>query len=74
MKSKAATFALLGLLVGILIAEFDPELFARGFRQFGASLSDPFDNYRNHLAGRYGLAGGVIGLIAGLLLDSGKKS
>jgi hypothetical protein len=73
MQSKIVNFALIGLLAGVLIGEFFPKAMSQSFgRELGTAFSQPFDNYRNKLAMRYGLGGAAIGALVGLIA-SGKK-
>lgn len=68
--------AVVGLLAGVIIAEFFPKLLQGGFLSgVGNALSEPFSQYRNELAVKYGLFGGAIGAVIGvvLMLVGGKK-
>jgi hypothetical protein len=74
MKSRILNLALLGFIVGAVIAEFFPNAISSGFKQdMGASFSEPFDRYRNKLALRYGLSGAAIGAVLGLLARGEKR-
>lgn len=67
MKNRIVNAALCGLVLGILVAEFFPDLFKNSFGQFAESFSQPFDGHRNHLAMRYGAIGALIGAVLGYL-------
>jgi hypothetical protein len=62
------TFAGIGALVGGLIAEFFPKLLSSGlFGDIGADISEPFSQFRNELALKYGGVGAIAGAAAGFV-------
>ena len=66
--------ALIGLAAGVIIGEYYPSTFASGLDTLGAAISEPFSPYRNGLARRYGLFGGLIGAVIGFMwMKSGPK-
>ena len=61
--------ALVGLAAGVVIGEFFPRLFESGIvGALGSVVSEPFSQYRNELATKYGLFGAGIGAVAGIVL------
>jgi hypothetical protein len=72
MKDRIVRAVLAGLVVGIVIAEFFPDLFKNSMGQFAESFSSPFDGHRNHLALHFGAIGAVIGALAGWLFEQGR--
>jgi len=74
MKNRIINAALVGLVLGVLMGEFFPDLFKNSFGQFAESFSQPFDGHRNHLAMRYGTIGAALGAVIGYLqLQMGNK-
>jgi hypothetical protein len=74
MKNKIINAALAGLVLGIIVAEFFPDLFKNSFGQFAESFSSPFDGHRNHIAMRFGAVGAIIGAFLGYLSLQMSKS
>jgi len=67
------SFAGIGALLGGLLAEFFPKLLTSGlFGDIGADISEPFSQFRNELALKYGgigaIGGAAVGFIKQLLL------
>jgi hypothetical protein len=67
MKDRIVRLALIGLIAGVVVGEFFPDLFKDSAGQFAESFSRAFDGHRNHLAMRYGVIGAAIGALAGYL-------
>jgi hypothetical protein len=61
-QKMVVTAAVAVAVVGIVIAEFAPGIFAGSM---GEGLSGPFGSYRNGLALRWGVIGAVLGAVAG---------
>ena len=62
------SLVLAGLIVGTIIGEFFPRLFTSGIvGSIGNAVSEPFSQYRNELAMKYGLFGAGIGAVAGVI-------
>ena len=68
-KSLPLLLALLGILTGAVLGEFFPEKIAGGFGDvFMGAMSEPFSPYRNGLALRWGLVGGLAGAVLGIIV------
>ena len=66
---QVIALALVGLVAGVVIGEFFPKLFTSGLvGSIGNAISEPFSQYRNELAMKYGLFGAGIGAVAGIVL------
>ncbi|PKL91289.1 MAG: hypothetical protein CVV21_08740 [Candidatus Goldiibacteriota bacterium HGW-Goldbacteria-1] len=65
---EVLSFAVIGALIGGLIAEFFPKLLSSGlFGDIGADISEPFSQFRNELALKYGGIGAIAGAAAGFV-------
>ena len=75
--------AVIGLLAGVIIAQFFPEVVQKVFKSgdaiksaissIGNAASKPFSQYRNELAIQYGLIGAGVGAVLGLIAALLKK-
>lgn len=66
---RVIALAIVGLAAGVVIGEFFPRLFETGIAgALGSVVSEPFTQYRNELATKYGLFGAGIGAAAGVVL------
>lgn len=61
-QKMVVTAAIAVAVIGILLAEFAPGIFAGSL---GETFSGPFGSYRNGLALRWGVIGAVLGAVAG---------
>jgi hypothetical protein len=67
---QVVALAILGLVAGAVIGEFFPTLFTSGLvGSIGSAVSEPFSQYRNEIAVKYGLFGAGIGAAIGLILS-----
>jgi len=62
------SFTGIGALIGGFLAEFFPKLLTSGiFGDIGADISEPFSQFRNELALKYGGIGAIGGAAVGFL-------
>lgn len=62
-------FGVVGALIGVIIAQFFPELFQSGLGgALISGLSEPFSSVRNELALKYGIWGLAIGAVVGVVV------
>ncbi len=60
--------AVIGLLAGVVVAEFFPKLFDSGLSgAIGSAINGPFSGYRNELALKYGAFGTALGAGLGVV-------
>ena len=70
MNNKARSILLLAAIggaVGFGLAQYKPDAFSNGLKHaVRARLSEPFDEYRNNLAFRWGVYGAAAGAVIGV--------